>query len=52
MPASWASSQLIGQPNSGQRWSGSVITWVFPALVSGMNSRGEAVSFGKMTGAQ
>jgi serralysin len=34
--SSWTDQQVINQLNSGSKWSGSVITYSFPTVVSGM----------------
>lgn len=43
--ANWTLAQVIAQLNSGEKWSGSTITYAFPTSAGGMFSYGEAAGF-------
>ncbi|WP_028453988.1 Ig-like domain-containing protein [Chitinilyticum litopenaei] len=50
--ANWTNQQVIDQLNSGEKWTGSTITYAFPTLASGMFSQGEATGFKAATASQ
>lgn len=43
--ANWTLAQVLAQLKSGDKWSGSTITYSFPTTASGMYSTGEAAGF-------
>lgn len=45
MASNWSLNQVLAQLDSGRKWSGSTITYAFPALASGLFSQGEAAGF-------
>ncbi|MDP3671019.1 MAG: Ig-like domain-containing protein [Telluria sp.] len=52
MAAYWTQTQVLTQLISGYRWTGSTITYAFPATSSGIFSNGEAAAFRPVTSAQ
>lgn len=51
--SSWTDQQVINQLNSGSKWSGSVITYCFPTVVSAMATySGEASGFSALNATQ
>jgi serralysin len=51
--SSWTDQQVINQLNSGSKWSGSLITYSFPTLVSAMATySGEASGFSALNSTQ
>lgn len=52
MAANWSLNQVLAQLDSGRKWSGSTITYAFPALASGLFSQGEAAGFRAVNSAQ
>lgn len=45
MAANWSLNQVLAQLNSGQKWSGTTISYAFPTSASGLFSQGEAAGF-------
>lgn len=50
--ATWTDQQVINQLNSGSKWSGSVITYSFPTVVSAMATYSGETGFSAFTAAQ
>ena len=50
--ANWSSQQILDQLLSGASWSGSVITYAFPTVASGMYGSAERVGFKVLTATQ
>ncbi len=51
--SSWTDQQVINQLNSGSKWSGSVITYSFPTVVTGMaRYSGEGTGFSAFNATQ
>jgi len=52
MAANWSLNQVLGQLNSGHKWSDNTIAYAFPSTSAGLYSQGEAAGFRAANGTQ